>query len=226
MMCHLIASVASAGMPRPAISMRARRSCAIGLPRRAAFNSSLAAALSSLATAGAVELRDGVLDHGVEIAGDGGEPHQLRCLVDILRHAAAFLVHGGKRVLRFGIAGSGGLTEQFGGAREILRKLLALQIQQAEIVGGGGMTELSGGGEQTRGLVRIARAAAALQVEHRQREHGVAIAVLGGKLVPFRRLVIVAAARRTLAHKARRAASWRQDRSAARALVASANAVR
>ena len=49
-MCHLTASVGSAGMPRPAIRIRARRFCAIGLPRCAAFRNSRAAAASSLLT--------------------------------------------------------------------------------------------------------------------------------------------------------------------------------
>ena len=162
-MCHLIASVAIGRHAAPG-HQNARQAVLrdrAAAPRR--VQQQLGGGGFVLGDAGAVELGDGVFDHGVDIAGDGGVPHQLRCLVEILRHAAAFLVHGGERVLRFGVAGGGGLTEQFGGAREILRELLALQIEQAEIVGGGGMAELGGGGEQARGLVRIARAAAALR---------------------------------------------------------------
>ena len=62
-----------------------------------------------LGDAVAVELRDGVFDHGVDIAGDRGEPHQPHGLGHVLRHAAAFFVHGGERVLRFRVAGIGGL---------------------------------------------------------------------------------------------------------------------
>ena len=76
MMCHLIASAGSAGRPRPAIRMRASRFCAIGLPRCAALQEQPRGAGFVLRHAGAVEQRDGVFDHGVEIAGDRGEPHQ------------------------------------------------------------------------------------------------------------------------------------------------------
>ena len=146
-----------------------------------------------LGDAAAVELGDGVLDHGVDIAGDRGQPHQARGLGHVLRHAAAFLDHGGQRVLRFRVSGVGGLPEQFGGAREVLRELLALQVEQAEIVGGGRVTELGGGRQQAGGFVRVARSGAAFEVEHRQREHGVTVAVRGGELVPLRGLAVVAA---------------------------------
>src|SRR5499427_2567101 len=50
MMCHLIACTGLGFAPRPAARMLARRFCAIGLPLRAAFASSIAASRSFLAT--------------------------------------------------------------------------------------------------------------------------------------------------------------------------------
>ena len=91
--CHLIASIAIGRHAAPG-HQDARQ--AVLRDRAAAvrrFQKQLRGCRFVLVDAVAVELRDGEFDHGVEIAGDRGLPHQPHCLAHVLRHAAAFFVH-------------------------------------------------------------------------------------------------------------------------------------
>src|SRR6187402_3147949 len=85
----------------------------------------------------------------------------------VLGYAAALLVHGGERILRFRTAGIGRDLEKLGAAHEVLRKLYALKVEQAEVIGGGGVAELCSSRKQTRCLVAILRTAATGNAKHR-----------------------------------------------------------
>src|SRR3984957_12438564 len=90
----------------------------------------------------AVIERDGVFDFGVGVVGKRGEAEQIDRLVHVPRHAAAALVQGAERILRFRIAGLRRDAQQFGGAVEILREQLPLDIEQRQIVRGERLAEL------------------------------------------------------------------------------------
>ena len=82
------------------------------------------------------------------------EAEQARGFVQVLLHAAAFLVERGQRVLRLRVAGVGGHAHQLGGAGEVLRDDLAFEIEQRKIVGRDDMAELGGLGQEPRRLRR------------------------------------------------------------------------
>ena len=165
-----------------------------------------------LGDAGAVEQGDAVFDLGIGMARARREAEQARGFVQVLRHAAAFLVERGQRVLRLRVAGVGGHAHQFGGAGEVLRDDLAFEIEQRKIVGRDDMAELGGLGQEARRLRPVGRAAASGHLEHGQREHRLAVAARGGELVPVRGFLIVVRNGQVLRHRARPAASWPWDR--------------
>src|SRR5262249_56271715 len=71
--------------------------------------------------AGSVEQRDGVFDLGIGVVGERGRGQQPYRLDQILRHAAALLVEGRERVLRFDISDLPAAAENLGRARKTFR---------------------------------------------------------------------------------------------------------
>ena len=123
-------------------------------------------------------------------------------------HAAALLVQGRERVLRFRIAG---FARRCGTVRRRARN-------PAETAGlrdragrdrrrPAAWPSLAAAASSLAASSRLAGPARPPRCEHRQREHRLAVAAVGGEPVPFGGLLVVAARRRSRWHKARRAAS-------------------